>query len=319
MLCKGGERIKHRTPTALYPLGSWPNDGAQPSLTLRQRKQALAKQPCPSLCSRSAHTFTMRSPCLARSSSDVEASADASSTAGDARSGATDANSSSPQLRVRQQQHQQQQQQQQDEESCSRQHTAPSAVKLQRAYTSTARRMSARARSFCSRRLSATPLTGIKSEDTASALKMAYMRMLTPAASEADAIARVNAQLAISFMVPLLFASSGAAAAHVAASKAKSAAAAQLADAARVAEAVPVMLVCKRCQQPVHCQVGLDVLQNEALVHEVCVRRGTLQVKINADAQVRLSLLFCTCKHFANMLLQSCTLHCIRFTLYFVI
>eukprot|EP00953_Heterococcus_sp_UTEX-ZZ885_P001473 1320-Heterococcus_DN1.PRE.2 len=144
--------------------------------------------------------------------------------------------------------------------------------------------MSARARSFCTR-LGATALSN--SEDTASALKMAYMRMLTPAASEADAIARANAQLAISFMVPLLLASNGAAAADAAASKAKAAAAAQLAaDAARLAaDAVPVMLVCKRCQQPVHCQVGLDVLQNEALVHEVCVRRGTLQVKINTDAQ----------------------------------
>jgi hypothetical protein len=129
-----------------------------------------------------------------------------------------------------------------------------------------------------------------KSAETLAALKLAYMRMLTPAASEADGIARANAQLAISFMVPLLFASCGATAAHAAASKAKAAAAAQLAaDAAQLAaEAVPVMLVCKRCQQPVHCQAGLDVLKNEALVHEVGVRRGTLQVKVNADAQVLL-------------------------------
>jgi hypothetical protein len=138
------------------------------------------------------------------------------------------------------------------------------------------------------------------SADTTAALEAAYLRLLTPAASEADSIARTNAQLAVTFMLQQLTATGGVAAAHAAAAQAKAAAASHLAAAASdstdptsaavpvapAAVPLPLRLVCKCCHMPLNCQaVSLDILKNESIVHEVGVSGGTLQVKLSTDPQ----------------------------------
>jgi hypothetical protein len=139
------------------------------------------------------------------------------------------------------------------------------------------------------------------SADTTAALEAAYLRLLTPAGSEADSIARTNAQLAVTFMLQQLTATGGVAAAHAAAAQAKAAAASHLAAAASsstdptaaaavvpvpAAVPLPLRLVCKCCHMPLNCQaVSLDILKNESIVHEVGVSGGTLQVKLSTDPQ----------------------------------
>jgi hypothetical protein len=171
------------------------------------------------------------------------------------------------------------------------------------AYIKAARQLTAARGTFMRRLTSvvtaARHSTGSSADSTA-ALEAAYLRLLTPAASEADSIARANAQLAIDFMLQLLTAAVGITVAHATAAQAKAAAAAQLAAAASstdpaapapAAVPLPLRLVCKCCHMPLNCQaVSLDILKNESIVHEVGVSGGTLQVKLSADAQQQVLL-----------------------------
>lgn len=141
---------------------------------------------------------------------------------------------------------------------------------------------------------------------TAAALEDAYLRALCSNETGCDPKVRANILLSIKFIIGALAnrvgESAAQAVARTAATKsqqrsqtsspsrhsagAKPATVARSAfarsDSAAAAAKRVLQVVCQTCHRPLTCQASLEILRNEAVVHEVGVTEGTLQVKMDA-------------------------------------